>query len=177
MSILKSDVDGVETETLLFATDKERTDSAHFLKGDPVSFVCTNINSMMGGQAKFWESGRGKDLGLVDTQGRSVPHASMKLKDICNHDDDHLEFQVVSSVINLALGKSLRVAQDKGPFRIKFKNPSEKTGILKNKLAHNTAYMQIDGEYFKVVNADKIEIRLNPSFPRLKVLKYVGGND
>ena len=33
--------------------------------------------------------------------------------------------------------------------------------------------MQIDGEYYKLVNPEKIEVRLNPIFGRLKVLKNV----
>jgi hypothetical protein len=33
-------------------------------------------------------------------------------------------------------------------------------------------YMQIDGEYYKVINPKKIVITLNPEFPRLKVLKF-----
>jgi diacylglycerol kinase (ATP) len=35
-------------ERIIFATDKA-TPSEHYLHGNPVSFVCTNINSMMGG--------------------------------------------------------------------------------------------------------------------------------
>jgi diacylglycerol kinase (ATP) len=38
-----------ETETLVFATEKGKTESAHLLMGDPVSILCTNINQMMGG--------------------------------------------------------------------------------------------------------------------------------
>ena len=33
-------------------------------------------------------------------------------------------------------------------------------------------YMQIDGEYYKVINPKKIKITLNPEFPRLKVLRF-----
>lgn len=78
-----------------------------------------------------------------------------------------MEFEIISNVLNLALGKALRVAQDKGPFVIKFKqsdNPVQ---------APLETYMQIDGEYYKVLNPEKIEIRLNPQFPRLRVLKNV----
>lgn len=39
--------------------------------------------------------------------------------------------------------------------------------------SHIATYMQIDGEYYKLVNPDRIEIRLNPAFPRLKVLRFV----
>ena len=35
---------------------------------------------------------------------------SMKMKDQSTHDDDQLEFAIISSVIHLALGKGQRVA-------------------------------------------------------------------
>lgn len=35
-------------ENIIFATDK-KSDQHHLIRGNPVSFVCTNINSIMGG--------------------------------------------------------------------------------------------------------------------------------
>jgi len=139
------------------------------VSGNPVSFVCTNISSMMGGKANMWESGRNVNLGLVDHRGLIVPRNSLKLTEQSSHADDHLEFNIIQTAFHLALGKGRRVAQDKGPFLIKFKDPKKEKGSL------NT-YMQIDGEYFKLVNPEKIEIRLNPSFPVLKVLKNISND-
>lgn len=113
----------------------------------------------------MWESGRNKDLGLKDSMGKRIPRESIKFKDQASHDDEFLEFEVISSIFHLALGKGNRVAQEKGPFVIKFKEPSQKKDI--------TSYLQIDGEFFKVVNPDKVEIKLSEQFGHLKVLKNV----
>jgi diacylglycerol kinase (ATP) len=51
-------IDQEGKENILFATDPKLSGSSHFLRGDPVSIVCTNISSMMGGKANMWESGR-----------------------------------------------------------------------------------------------------------------------
>lgn len=82
----------------------------HFIGGNPVSLVCTNINSMMGGRSNIWESGRDKDIGLVDAVGKTITKKDAKFKNESNPSDDILEFEIMSSVINLALGKANRVA-------------------------------------------------------------------
>ena len=96
-------------EKIIFATGL-KTQSDHYINGSPVSFVCTNINQMMGGKAKMWESGKGKNLGISDKNGQAMRSDSMKMKDQSTHDDDQLEFAIISSVIHLALGKGQRVA-------------------------------------------------------------------
>ena len=96
-------------EKILFASD-QTIDSENYIKGDPVSFVCTNINSFMGGRANLWESGKNKDLGLIDSLGRGKTRASLKIKDQAAHDDDHLEFHTVQNTVLLALGKSQTVS-------------------------------------------------------------------
>ena len=96
-------------ERIIFASDKT-TPSEHYLLGNPVSFVVTNINSMMGGQTNMWNSGKGKDLGISDADGKARQLHHMNLKEVSSHDDDHLEFETISSVFHLALGKGLRVA-------------------------------------------------------------------
>jgi hypothetical protein len=161
-----------ESETLLFATREDSSKpSDHYLTGDPVSLVCTNINSMMGGRTNMWASGRGKDLGLQDSQGKTLAHSDSKLKEQSSHDDDHLEFSTVQSVLRLALGSAQRVGQDKGPFVIKFREPLE--FAKRHRVPQMVTYMQIDGEYYKVVNPDRVEVRLNPQFSRVKVLKQL----
>ena len=118
---------------------------------------------MMGGRTNVWESGKNVEMGLSDKQGKRLPKGFLKHKDNSSHDDDHLELNIISSAMNLALGKAHRLAQEKGPFIIKFKSPTPRQPRL-------VTYMQMDGEFYKVQNADRIEIKLNPSFPRLKVL-------
>lgn len=65
-------------EKVIFAANAKSASrpAEHYLRGDPVSFVCTNINSMMGGQTNMWESGRGREMGLVNKEGRSLPKTS-----------------------------------------------------------------------------------------------------
>ena len=110
-------------EELIFTTDPKSTDPVHRLRGNPVSLVCTNINSMMGGRANMWKSGSGKDLGISDKDGKVVKHKDANhLSDKSSHDDDQLEFQTVASIFHLPLGMAQRVAQKKGPFKIQFKD-------------------------------------------------------
>ena len=135
------------------------------LRGNPVSLVCTNINSMMGGQTNVWKSGRGKPSGLVGPTGRTLTQQELKLKDTSSHDDDKLEFGIMASTLHLGLGKGLRLAQEKGPFNIYFKQPVNNRPL--------ETYMQIDGEFYKLVNPHHIEITLSPQFGHLKVLKNI----
>lgn len=58
----------------------------------------------------MWESGKNKDIGLADSNGRRLPRGSIKVKDLAAHDDDHLEFEIISSIFHLSLGKGERVA-------------------------------------------------------------------
>jgi hypothetical protein len=83
----------------------------------------------------------------------------MKFKDNSSHDDDYLEFEIISNSFFLVLGKGQRVAQEKGPFVIKFKEPEvDKSGKINKNLE---TYFNIDGEFFKLINPDKIVIKLS----------------
>ena len=56
-------------ETVMFKCNHAKSDepdATPLIKGNPVSMVCTNINSMMGGQTDLWKTGRGKPSGLVN---------------------------------------------------------------------------------------------------------------
>jgi hypothetical protein len=76
-----------------------------------------------------------------------------------------LEFEIIASTLHLGLGKGLRIAQEKGPFNIYFKEPSNIRNVI--------TYMQIDGEFYKLVNPERIQIQLSPNFGHLKVLKNI----
>lgn len=45
-----------ESKSNIFFATKKETQSTHYLKGEPVSLVCLNIPSYMGGRAFPWES-------------------------------------------------------------------------------------------------------------------------
>lgn len=48
------------------------------LGGNPISLICTNISSMMGGNANMWKSGAGKPSGLVNP-ANNRPYSLMEL--------------------------------------------------------------------------------------------------
>jgi diacylglycerol kinase (ATP) len=143
-------------------------DSIHkyFLGGNPVSLICTNINSMMGGQHNMWENGRKNTLGLSGLNGKPMSKKEMTFNDQSQHDDGILEFMTIPSVCMLSLGKPNRIAQDKGPFTIHFNEPTAKGGVI-------STYFQIDGEYYKVVNPEKVTIKLSDQFGSIRLLKHV----
>jgi hypothetical protein len=82
----------------------------YYLDGNPVSLVCTNINSMMGGRANLWESGKDREMGIVDAVGKPFDKKKLNINDQQAADDDLLEFTTIYSSIHLALGKGNRVA-------------------------------------------------------------------
>lgn len=75
-----------------------------------MSLVCTNINSMMGGQANMWANGKGKPAGLVDPVGKTIDNQTLKFDDNSQPGDDILEFESLASIVHLSLGKCNRVA-------------------------------------------------------------------
>lgn len=42
------------------------------LDGNPISLVCTNIHSMMGGRTNLWDSGKDREIGLVSALGQGI---------------------------------------------------------------------------------------------------------
>lgn len=65
---------------------------------------------MMGGKTNVWESGKDRDIGLVDAVGKTIGKSQAKFNNVSSPDDDILEFEIMSSVVHLALGKANRVA-------------------------------------------------------------------
>jgi len=73
-----------------------------------------------------------------------------------------LEFNSFGGVLSLALGYSQRIAQEKGPLEIKFKDSE-----------HNYyTYLNVDGEYFKIERPDMVKLQLSNDFPlgKLRIL-------
>ena len=67
--------------------------------------------------------------------------------------DGMLEISVASNLTNLILDKSRRLGQSEGPFEIKFSDEEGNT----NDFVH---FLQIDGEFMKVVNLSSLTFRL-----------------
>lgn len=136
--------DEEDEERVLFATSKEEAKGAEpLLRGNPESLVCTNIEQIMGGRMKIWHGGR-KSPGLKDHFGNHVN--KNYFSDEMSFSDGKLEFATYASSVHAGLGITKRVAQDKGPFMLKFKD------------IDFTTFINIDGEFYEVRNIDKIII-------------------
>jgi hypothetical protein len=59
----------------------------------------------------------------VDAVQNRIDNKQMKFNDVVAHDDGVVEFEILSSIIHMTLNKSNRVAQEKGPITIHFKEP------------------------------------------------------
>jgi diacylglycerol kinase (ATP) len=107
------------------------------------SILFLNIGSFMGGKSKPWSS------------TKRVLDASKEFQKE-SYNDNKLEVLIFANTLRISLetiigGNAKRVAQDTGPFKLRFK----KQDI--------TTYMQIDGEYFKIRNPLEINIKLASS--------------
>ena len=116
--VTQNNVEG--DEKMLFASSKTQ-DCPRYLSGNPTSLVCTNINSIMGGQANLWAGGQNRQIGLINAVDRQITNTEMKFTETISHSDDILEFETLASILHMALGRSNRVAQEKGPITLYFK--------------------------------------------------------
>jgi diacylglycerol kinase (ATP) len=53
-------------EQIMFGSSKNEA-WENYLYGNPVSLICTNIDSIMGGKANLWKGGKNRKIGLVDS--------------------------------------------------------------------------------------------------------------
>ncbi len=58
----------------------------------------------------MWEGGRERAVGLVDAVGKQIDHKQMNFNNQSIHDDGILEFEIVSTLLHMSLGKTNRVA-------------------------------------------------------------------
>ena len=91
------------------------------VEGNPVTLCANNITSMMGGNANIWESGKDREVGLVDALGKPLDPKTIKFNDNQSANDGILELSVMATSIHMAIGRANRVAQEKGPLTIVFK--------------------------------------------------------
>jgi hypothetical protein len=86
----------------------------------------------------------------------------MNISDKSHHSDDKIEMSVLDGLMGMTLGKGSRISQEKGPVNILFKEENKK---------ENVTYMQLDGEYYKVVNPKCMEVKLHERMGRLRILR------
>ena len=82
--------------------------------------MATNISNIMGGRAKLWEDS-GKRVGINDPYGKSFKRENKPKFKHLSYNDDILEFNSFNFVIDIGLGKSNKLAQEKGPLEIKYR--------------------------------------------------------
>jgi hypothetical protein len=105
--------------SILFTTN-HRDEKYNWVKGTPVTLAVTNIHSMMGGRVNLWENSANR-IGICNPYNSK----DTKVKHNFGHqryEDDILEFNSLYSVVGEVLGRGYRLAQDKGPFELKFKD-------------------------------------------------------
>jgi len=107
------------------------------------SILFLNIGSFMGGRSKPWSS------------TKKVMNASKEFHRE-SYNDDQLEVLTFSSTFRISLetimnGNAKRITQDGGPFKLKFKRENI------------TTHIEIDGEFYKIINPLEINIKLASS--------------
>lgn len=139
-------------QAIIFATHMTSAKSDYYLRGDPVSLIITNIPSFKGGRANPWMESDKEVIALRDKRQQSIKRVEDNFQEQ-SISDGMLEISVASNLANLVLDKSRRLGQSEGPFEIKF---SDEEGDKKD-FVH---YLQIDGEFMKVLNLSTLTFRL-----------------
>jgi len=142
---------------------QENTDiGGNYFVGDPASIVFLNIGTYMGGRAHPWKEAS-DELGLISKTEELK--AEFKPE---SHGDGLIEIFSFSSLLRLSLetmfsGNASRLAQDSGPFRIIFQESKNKDIVT---------YMNIDGEYYKLIKPKEISIKLAeaPFYPSIRIV-------
>ena len=111
-------------KSVLFTT-KNQDNKNYWISGRPKAIAGTNIHSMIGGRVNLWENSSDR-IGIKNPYSES---GSNKFKGNFSgqkYDDDILEFNSMYSIIDIGLGIGYRLAQDRGPFELKFKDSVNK---------------------------------------------------
>ena len=135
------------------------------LKGNPVVIVCQNIDFYMGGTENIW--GSSQQIGI---QACGLKRKEKKLyeKNIADSfhkqssNDRRIEFITYGHGMDMGIdrvtgGKAKKIYQGSGPFFFTFKKILSKG--QKKKL--NKVYINIDGEFYHLVQPKQILISLN----------------
>lgn len=86
----------------------------------------------------------------------------MNFTDEGQYNDGLLEVEIGYSLLHMSIGKLNRVAQEKGPMIIHFKEIEGK---------NLDTYFEIDGEYFKLRNPLRIEVSPSKLLKNVRILK------
>ena len=147
--ILVEEIKDRDEKKLMFATDR-KTQSQFYLRGNPVSLVATNIPSFMGGRSNPWMASEKFEMALLDHEQDELEIADLPLTKKQSKGDGLLEFCAAENMVEMTLDRCKRVGQAGGPICIRFKR--QETQFI--------AYINVDGEFFKVRNPVSLTLRL-----------------
>lgn len=127
------------------------------MNGNPISVVCQNINSYLGGSKNIWRNS-GSNIGVTGSGSESDFNEDEKkmLIDSINcsqkFDDKKLEFFIYDTGVQVGLeniysGHAHKIYHGEGPVRIVFR-----------KNASGKVYLNVDGEYFRIYAPEYIKI-------------------
>mmetsp|Transcript_7844 Transcript_7844/g.8976 ORF Transcript_7844/g.8976 Transcript_7844/m.8976 type:complete len:247 (-) Transcript_7844:42-782(-) len=153
----------LKDNSIIVASSKDISKSKHFLTNNPVSFYCLNLPDIMNGNINLYAGGRNRTA-LETEDGTRIQEQLYKKEPHFN--DGILEFATFDSLLLYILNRSNSLTQGGGPFEINFNTKED-----------NRTYVNIDGEFYKAVNIEKIIIKKGDSLCRdghLRVLVNEG---
>ena len=135
------------------------------LKGNPVVIVCQNIDFYMGGTENIWGSSQQIGIQACGLKRKERKIYEKKVMDSFykqSSNDRKVEFITYGHGMDMGLdrvtgGKAKKIYQGSGPFYFTFKKMLSKG--QKKKL--NKVYINIDGEFYHLVQPKQILISLN----------------
>ena len=156
---------------------KKKNYNPIILKGNPVVIVCQNINFYMGGTEHIWGSTNQIGIQPCGLRRREKKLFELELSKTFKKqysDDRKIEFITYNHGMDMGLdrvsrGNAKKIHQGKGPFVFTFKKILSKA--QKKKL--NKVYINIDGEFYHLVQPKQIVISLNDKISngQIKFLK------
>ena len=158
----------LENKKIIFEsieTRKKKNYNKTILKGNPVVIVCQNIDFYMGGTENIW--GSSEQIG-IQACGLKRKEKKIYEKNIAksfhnqSSDDKEIEFITYTHGMDMGLdrvtgGRAKKVYQGHGPFVFTFKKILSRG--QKKKL--NNVYINIDGEFYHLVQPKQITISIN----------------
>ncbi|CAD8093325.1 unnamed protein product [Paramecium primaurelia] len=141
----------------LFKTVNCQDKNALTIPGNPATLVCLNINSYAAGITDIWKNAKTPQEFLQKNKLYSEK---------TSFSDGLLEFISFDSIVGIGServlsGNATRLAQTNGPLYIKFQEPNDNTTV--------NSYIQIDGQFFCVVNPLSVEIQPCRLLPQGKI--------
>ena len=144
---------------------KKKNYNPTILKGNPVVIVCQNINFYMGGTEHIWGSTNQigiQPCGLKRGEKKLFEQDLLKSFQKQLSNDRKIEFITYSHGMDMGLdrvarGNAKKIHRGKGPFIFTFKKILSKA--QKKKL--NKVYINIDGEFYHLVQPKQIVISIN----------------